>query len=362
MRKGNKPDMGLLIIIALLVLVGILALATTSVPWSLINGKDPWYFLLHQIMMGILPGILAAFIIYRTPINFIKKISPFLFLLAYILMFVVLIPSIGKTELGATRWLQLGPVSFQPSEFLKLATIIYLAALLSSLKQRNLFMTFLVFVGLIFVALIVQSNLSTLIIISLVSFIIFFCANTPLKYNLAFVFLGVVGFAALALLSPYRRGRLLVFLHPETDPLGIGYQARQALITIGSGGILGSGLGLGAQRYGFIPQSISDSIFAVFAEETGFIGGLVLIALFIVFTFFCYSLARRETDPFLRLVIIGIGSWITLQALVNIGAMTNLLPLSGTPLPFISYGGSHLIFELMACGLLLKISSRRAPC
>jgi len=362
MRKGNKPDTGLLIIIALLVLVGVLALATTSVPWSLINGKDPWYFLVHQLVMGVLPGILAAFIVFRTPISFIKKISPFLFVLAYILMFVVLIPSIGKTELGASRWLQLGPVSFQPSEFLKLATIIYLAALLSSLKQRNLFMTFLVFVGLIFVALIVQSNLSTLIIISAVSFIVFFCANTPLKYNLAFIVLGIVGFSVLTLVSPYRMGRLMVFLHPETDPLGIGYQSRQALISIGSGGILGSGLGLSAQKYGFIPQSISDSIFAVFAEETGFIGCFALIALFIAFTFACYSLARKETDPFLKLVVIGIGSWLTIQALVNIGAMTNLMPLSGTPLPFISYGGTHLIFELMACGLLLKISSKQASC
>lgn len=360
--KKNKPDTRLVIIISLLVLTGIIALATTSVPWSLVNGKDPWYFLVHQILLGILPGIVLAFIVYRTPLSFIKKISPFLFIIAYILMFLVLIPPIGKSELGASRWLQIGPVSFQPSEFLKLATIIYLSALLSSPKKKNVFFTFLVFIGLIFAALIVQSNLSTLIIISAISFIIFFCANTPLRYNFTFAALGVVGFAVLALASPYRRGRLMVFFHPETDPLGIGYQVRQALISIGSGGLFGSGLGLSAQKYGFVPQSISDSIFAVFAEETGFIGGIALIALFIALVFVCFSLAKKENDPFLKLLIIGIGSWFPIQAFVNIGAMTNLLPLSGTPLPFISYGGTHLIFELMACGLLFKISSRQPSC
>ncbi len=360
--KKSKPDTRLLIIISLLLLTGIIALATASVPWSLVNGKDPWYFLAHQILLGILPGIIMAFIVYRIPFNFIKKISPFLFIIAYILMFLVLVPSIGKSELGASRWLYIKSVSFQPSEFLKIATIIYLSALLSSPKQKNVFITFLIFIGLIFAALIVQSNLSTLIIISAISFIIFFCANTPLKYNLTFAGLGIIGFVFLALVSPYRRGRLMVFFHPETDPLGIGYQVRQTLISIGSGGFFGSGLGLSAQKYGFIPQSISDSIFAVFAEETGFIGGVALIALFIALTFTCFSLAKKENDPFLKLLVIGISSWFTVQAFVNIGAMTNLLPLSGTPLPFISYGGTHLIFELMACGLLLKISSRQPSC
>ena len=150
--KKNKPDTRLVIIISLLIFTGIIALATTSVPWSLVNGKDPWYFLVHQILLGILPGIILAFIVYRIPLSFIKKISPFLFIIAYVLMFLVLVPPIGKSELGASRWLQIGPVSFQPSEFLKLATIIYLSALLSSPKKKNVFFTFLVFIGLIFAA------------------------------------------------------------------------------------------------------------------------------------------------------------------------------------------------------------------
>jgi len=141
--KKSKPDTRLLIIISLLLLIGIIALATASVPWSLVNGKDPWYFLAHQILLGILPGIIMAFIVYRTPFNFIKKISPFLFIIAYILMFLVLVPSIGKSELGASRWLYIKSVSFQPSEFLKIATIIYLSALLSSPKQKMFLSPFL---------------------------------------------------------------------------------------------------------------------------------------------------------------------------------------------------------------------------
>jgi cell division protein FtsW len=360
MKKRNRPDTMLLIVISLLVLLGILALATVSVPVSLKNNLNPAYYLIHQLLFGILPGILIGLIIYfKISLNFIKKIAPIIFLIAYILMFLVLIPSLGRTELGATRWLDLGPLgSFQPSELLKLSSILYLSALLSSLKQRNLFVTFLIFVGMIFLALIMQSNLSTLIIISCISFAVFLCANTPIKQNLIFWGIGLIGFITLIIAAPYRMQRLLTYLNSDSDLLGTGYQSWQSLISIGSGGLFGAGLGLSEQKYGFVPQSMSDSIFAVFAEETGFLGCLFLIVLFIAFTIVCFSLAKKETDLFSRLIIVGVGSWFTIQAFINIGAMTKMLPLSGTPLPFFSYGGSHVIMELIACAIILKISSR----
>ena len=357
----NKPDTSLVIIISLLILIGILALATVSIPTSLKSNKWGGYFLIHQLVFGFLPGILAGlFIYYKVSLNFIKKMALVLFLISYVAMFLVLIPQLGRTELGATRWLNLGPFSFQPSELLKIASIIYLSALLSSLKQRNVFITFLFFVGLIFISLIVQENLSTLIIISCISFAIFLCANTPMKYNLILWGLGLLGFAIMILVAPYRMQRLTTYLSSDTDVLGAGYQSQQSLISIGSGGFFGAGLGLSEQKYGFLPQSMSDSIFSVFAEETGFMGSSLLVILFLSFTYVCYKIARRETDMFSRLIVIGIGAWFTTQAFVNIGAMVKIFPLSGTPLPFLSYGGSHIIIELIACAILLKISARTA--
>jgi cell division protein FtsW len=354
----HKPNTALLVSIFLLMLIGILALTTSSVPLSIKNSNSPNYYLFHQIKFGLLPGLVLAFIAFKIPLKIYKKYSFLIFIAAVAMMFAVFIPGLSKTELGATRWLALGAMSFQPSEFLKLATVIYLAAILSSNRPQNKKLwAFLFVLGIAALALILQSNLSTLIIISLVSCIVFFCANTPLLYNVGVLALGLVSSIALAVLEPYRMKRLLVFLNPETDPMGIGYQLKQSLIAIGSGGIIGSGLGFSAQKFGFLPEATSDAIFAIYAEETGFIGCLFLVAAFIMFAVMCFMIFRKETDNFSKLIAIGIGSWIVIQALVNISAMTGLLPLSGTPLPFITYGSSHLLFELIACGLLLNISA-----
>lgn len=159
-------------------------------------------------------------------------------------------------------------------------------------------------------------------------------------------------------LAPYRAARLLVFLKPEIDPMGIGYQIKQALIAVGSGGISGLGLGMSQQRLGFLPQSISDSIFAILAEETGFIGCLILIFLFLIFLWRGFEIAKVSQNKFSQLAALGITSWITLQALTNIGSMIGILPLTGIPLPFISYGGSALVSELAGVGILLNISKQ----
>jgi cell division protein FtsW len=355
----HKPNTALLVSIFLLVLTGVLALTTSSIPLSIKNSNDPNYYLFHQIKFGLLPGLVLAFAAFKIPLKFYKKYSLFIFVSAAILMFAVFVPGLSRTELGATRWLNLGLFGFQPSEFLKLAVIIYLSAILSSNRPQNKKLwAFLFVLGVAALALILQSNLSTLIIVSLVSCVIFFCANTPLLYNFGVWACGLICAGALAILEPYRMKRLLVFLNPETDPMGIGYQLKQALIAIGSGGLIGSGLGFSAQKFGFLPEATSDAIFAIYAEETGFVGCLFLIAAFLMFAVMCFMVFRKETDNFSKLIAIGIGSWIVIQALVNISAMTGLLPLSGTPLPFITYGSSHLLFELIACGLLLNVSAQ----
>jgi cell division protein FtsW len=356
MKTKRKFDISLFVIIVLLIVMGILALATASTPLSLKLTNNPNFYLFHQLLWGLVPGLVLAFIAFKVPLYGIKKWSFFIFLASFILMLLVFVPGLSTSQLGATRWLNLGFTSIQPSEILKLAAIIYLASILNSEKERNKFTTFAILLVLVCSALFLQKDMGTLIVLFSTMMIMFFCSKTPIKQTLLIGFGAVAGFIGLILAEPYRLARVTSFMHPETDTLGTGYHINQALISVGSGGITGSGLGLSVQKFGFVPQSISDSIFAIFAEETGFIGCAVLIALFFAFFVAAFSVGKKLNDEYLRLMAIGIGSWFIVQALVNIGAMIGVVPLTGIPLPFISYGGSHLMMELVACGLLLNIS------
>ncbi|PIR02640.1 MAG: hypothetical protein CO144_01405 [Candidatus Nealsonbacteria bacterium CG_4_9_14_3_um_filter_35_11] len=356
MPQKRPPDFILILCILLLLLMGILVLATASAPFSFKITKNPNYYLIHQIIYGLIPGLILGFIFFKLHLNFLTKISLGIFLISLFAMFLVFFPYLGRESGGAVRWIELGPIAFQPSEFLKIATILYLATWLGSLKKRTFF-PFLVIIALISIALILQSDISTLIIITLICFILYFCARTPLWHTILIGGVSIISLPILIKIAPYRIDRLLVFLHSEIEPLGIGYHSKQALISVGSGQIAGSGLGLSIQKFGFLPQSISDSIFAIFAEETGFIGCAFLIILFLILVQRAFSISKNLKDLSLKLIVIGIGVWISFQSFINIGAMIGVLPLSGTPLPFISYGGSHLIAELIAMGVLLNISS-----
>lgn len=356
MKIKGIPNVTLLVTIILLMIMGVLALATSSTPISLKITNNPNYYLFHQLLWGFLPGLVFGFAAFKVPLHSLKKWSFLIFAVSIGLMLLVFIPSLSRTELGATRWLDFGIVNFQPSEILKLATVLYLAAIMNSEKDRKKFTAFFIVLTLICSILVLQKDMGTLIVVFAIMIAMFFCSKTPFKQTAVIVLLVVLGFSGLILATPYRMQRVLSFLHPETDPLGTGYHINQALISVGSGGLAGSGLGLSVQKFGFVPQSISDSIFAIFAEEVGFIGSSALVALFLAFFFMTFSLGKRLNDEYLRLIAIGIGSWFIIQALVNIGAMIGLVPLTGIPLPFISYGGSHLCMELVACGILLNIS------
>jgi cell division protein FtsW len=231
----------------------------------------------------------------------------------------------------------------------------------SSPAEKNFSQTFVVFLiifGLISLTLIFQPDISTLGVIFFIAALMYFANNTPFLHSILIILLGAVGLFSLAKLAPYRANRLLVFFNPEIDPMGIGYQLKQSLIVIGSGGITGVGLGMGIQKFfpGFLPQSVSDSIFVAFSEETGFVGGLFLIFLFLIFLWRGFKITKEAKDRFCQLTALGITSWIIVQAFVSIGAMIGVLPLTGIPLPFISYGGSALIASLIGVGILLNIS------
>jgi cell division protein FtsW len=353
-EKKHQPDFILLGTLILLVLTGFLVLATASVPYSLRIANDPNYFLMHQLEYGAI-GLVLGFIAYKLPIDKIKKINFSLFFFLLFLMYSVFLPFWSHEAKGATRWIELGFFHLQPSEPLKLAAIIYLATLIDKFKKKSL-KPFIIIMILIAASLLLQKDLSTLIIIALTACVIYFCGQGSFK-NIALIGLaGILAIAAFIAIEPYRLQRIETLFNPSKDLLGSGYHPQQALISIGSGQILGSGLGLSVQKFGFLPESITDSIFAIFAEETGFVGCTFLVLLFLVFAYRVFSMAKKSEDLSCKLMACGIGFWITFQAFINISSMTGLVPVSGIPLPFISNGGSHMIAELAAMGVLLNIS------
>ena len=376
-RKKLEVDPILLGTISLIVFLGILILASVSASFSLQTFGTTYYFLSHQILFGLLPGLIlgAAAFFFVSP-ELIKKWSFALLLANIFLLILVFLPSIGSPE-GAHRWIYIGSLSFQPSELLKLTFILYLASLLATkvakynepgkkkvgmihrlLKGTETLFPFVVVTGIISLLLILQPDASTLGVIGLTGIIMYFIAGTPLWHTPLIIFSGLGLFYFLIMIAPYRFSRIQVFLDPSLYPLGQGYQIKQALIGIGSGGLTGIGLGLSFQKFGFLPEPISDSIFAVVAEELGFLGAAFLVVLFLFFAWRCFTLARRIKDNFAKIATVGIASWITLQAFINMGSITGLLPLTGIPLPFISYGGSALMVELIAICILLKLTSK----
>ena len=368
MAKKHAPDIILLLCCLLLLVSGVLILASVSSSLSLQRTGTTFYYLNHQLLFGFLPGLLLGSFAFFTPLSFFKKWSFVLLLFSLALLALVFLPGIGGEVGTANRWIYVGGFSFQPSEFLKLAFILYMASWLSSRASSTkpdrseketfskTFVPFAVVMAVVSAFLILQPDVSTLGVIAATGLVMYFLAGTPLWHTFVLAGFGLAAFAALAVLASYRWERIQVFLDPSLDPLGKGYQLNQALIGIGSGGLFGAGLGLSFQKFGVLPEPISDSIFAVFAEETGFLGSIFLISLFAVFAWRVFVIARRAHERFAGFCAAGIGVWISLQAAVNIASMLALVPLTGIPLPFISYGGSALAVELIALGILLNIS------
>ncbi len=369
MVKTNKanPDYILMGITGLLIVFGIIILASTATSIPPDKFGSNYYFLNHQIIFGLIPGLLLGLFLLKLRLSLLKKIAPVLLIVNIILMMLVFVPKIGMKSGGTARWISLGFLSFQPSEFLKITFILYLASWLESRKKhaylserekefKESLIAFSIIIGLITALLALQSDISTLIVIVSTGILMYFFAETPIWHIVLIGIMGIVILLFLIQQAPYRMQRILVFLNPEKDPMGLGYQIKQSLIAVGSGGLFGIGLGMSQQKFGLLPHPASDSVFAILAEETGFVGSTVLIFLFLLFLWEGYKIGRESHSLFSKLTALGITSWIILQAFINIGAMIGILPLTGIPLPFISYGGSALLAELAGIGILLNIS------
>jgi cell division protein FtsW len=360
-NSAGPSDRWLKLSVFTLIGIGLLTIASAGVSYGNIRFGDPYYFFKEQLL-GLGVGTVLLIIAERIPYAVWRRFVVPLFILALILLILVFIPGFGTSVYGAARWVDLGPFSFQPSEIMKIAIIFYLAAWLSRRGARTAedfyegFVPFLVVLSLVGFLIIKQPDTGTLGLIFCIALSIFFASGASLRHIVGLIGLAFAALFVLIKVAPYRMERFLVFLNPEHDPLGAGYQMTQAFLAIGTGGWFGVGLGHSRQKFNYLPEPVTDSIYAVLAEETGLLGGAVVVALFLFFLWRGIRIAVRAPDMFGQLLAVGITAWVTCQAFINIAAITGLIPLTGIPLPFISFGGTSLAVLMGAVGVLLNIS------
>ncbi len=317
-----------------------------------------------QLVFGILGGGIALFVLSNLHYKSYQKFAFYIFLIGLIATLSVFIPGIGMTHAGATRWLDLGITTIQPSEFLKIAYVIYLATWLSGMKKhvgnwRYGLLPFCVISGLTGIVMLLQPDTDTFLIMGTAGLAMFIVAGAKFRDLIVVILLGAILVTALAYTRPYVMDRMLTFLDPDADPQGSGYQIKQSLIAVGSGGVVGRGFGQSIQKFEYLPEPIGDSIFAVYSEEFGFMGVTALLTLFVAFGLRGFIIAERAADMFGVLLVTGIVTVVLTQAFLNMGAMLGVAPLSGLPLPFVSHGGTALFATLAGMGIVLNVSKFR---
>lgn len=354
-------DRKLLFAILILLGIGLLMIASAGVFYGRSRFDDAYYFFKQQLL-GLSVGLAFLYIFQRIDYHVWQRFVVPIFFVALGLLVLVFVPGVGTTVYGAARWVEIGSVSFQPSEVMKLSIILYLAAWLSTkgrVKTADFFeglVPFLAILSVVGFLIIKQPDTGTLGLIFLISLSIFFASGANL-FHMFSLFLGGLTFLVILIkIAPYRMQRFLVYVNPEHDPQGFGYQMTQALLAIGTGGIFGAGLGQSRQKFNYLPEPVTDSIFAILGEEFGLIGTVIVVALFLFVAWRGFIIASRAPDQFGKLVAVGIVSWIVFQAFINMSAISGLIPLTGIPLPFISYGGTSLAVLLASVGILLNIS------
>lgn len=361
-RRGGtgRPDFVLVILIAVLTVIGLIMISSASVVMSRTVAGQSNFYLYSQAAAAAI-GLVALYICSKIDYRFWAKISPLLLGLSILLLFAVFIPGLGFKHNGAARWINLGFMNLQPSEPIKLALILFLANWFEKKGDdvRELYkgtLPFLAIVGAIAVLILLQPDMGTASVIVSTAGIMFLLAGASVRHVLGLVLAAVASVWGLIIAAPYRMARLTVFMNPTADSSGAGYQIQQALVAIGSGGIFGLGFGRSRQKFNYLPEAATDSIFAVISEELGLIRAGAIVFVILLFVLRGYKIAKEAPDTFARLVAAGITTWVAAQSFINILAILGLMPLTGVPLPFISYGGTSLVMLLAACGILLNIS------
>ncbi|MBI1957350.1 MAG: cell division protein FtsW [Candidatus Niyogibacteria bacterium] len=361
--SGGSRDWVLAGLSVVLIAMGFFALVSASLG-LLDDARSPIGVLTRQFLFALGVGIAGLVVADRIPMAWLRRAASGIFIIAFVISLAVFVPGIGFQSGGAYRWIAAGPLFFQPAELLKIGFIIYLAAWLASRNggYRSAEFGVLSLLGMVAAlgALFIrQPDIGTLGVILLTGTALFYAGGGQLRH------VGLVGLAVAVfliigvLLRPYALDRVLVFVDPSFDPQGAGYQVRQAAIAFGSGGSWGRGFGQSTQKFSYLPEPMGDAIFAVIGEEFGFAGAAALVLLFLAFLWRVVLVVFRVRDPFARLLGLGVGILITVQAFINMGALVGIVPLTGITLPFISHGGSSLAITLVGVGILLNVSRHR---
>lgn len=353
--QKQQPDFILFFAVLILIIFGLVMVYDASSIQGLRDFKDGYYYIRQQltwVVLGVISLIFFSFFDYKR----FKKIAFYLVLFSLILLLAVFIPELGVTGGGAHRWLKIGSFTLQPAEIIKLTGVIFLAALFEKKVRIFPFVTLLTLVSLITALL--QKDLGSTIVFVITSLILYFGSGGQIWHILTLLPLGGLGFLLLVFTSSYRMKRILAFLNPFSDPQGFTYHISQVLIALGTGGLFGLGLGHSRQKFEYIPEVATDSIFGIVGEELGFLGAFFLISLFVILVLRGLKISQNCQDQFGKILALGLTAWLGIQAVINLSSMVALLPLTGVPLPFISYGGSALLANLAAVGILLNISKQ----
>jgi cell division protein FtsW len=353
-----KADYRLLIYLGILVVCGLIALTSASAPLAYLKFHDSYYFVKRQILFGLIPGIVLFLIFCKLEYHKAIKFAWGVYGFSLLLLVLRFVPGIGVVINGSRNWLRIAGFSFQPSELVKLGVIFIIAFLLADRRRdpedwQNTLAPVLLALS---PAILLTGDVGTLSIIGMTIFVMLYLLKIPFKYLSIIGLAGVVAFLVLVIAAPYRVQRLTTFLHPELDPRGVGYQINQAFLAVGSGGWWGLGLGQSRQKFQYLPEVNTDSVFAIIGEETGFIVSAALIILILLIGWRGLKIAAGAPDEIGQVVVAGIMVWFMWQSFLNIGAMVGALPLTGVPLPFVSQGGSALMSLLAAFGIVMNVS------
>ena len=358
--KNKNIDLVLLISVIAISIFGIIMIYSSSNIWAEYKFNDAFKYLKMQGLFLIV-GIVLMIIISKIPYKYYLDKANIILVICFVLLILVLIPGIGKIRNGSRSWFGVGGLGIQPSEFMKLALIIFISKYLHKNERNNisikkdilpiLFITLLTF-GLIML----QPDFGTGVIVVMSIIGILFISGLKMKFFIIAGLVGVVGAVVLILIAPYRFERILSFINPWVDPLGTGFQAIQSLFAIGPGGLLGLGLGNSIQKHFYLPEPQTDFIFAIISEEFGFLGVLIVSALFLTIIYRGMKISLNAKDLFSKYLSFGITFSLAFQALLNLMVVVSLIPITGVTLPFLSYGGSSLLITLCSMGILLNIS------
>lgn len=357
----NRLGTLLLLVTLLLTALGIFILYESSSYTALLNIGDRYFFVKNQLVWSVI-GVVLALIVSRVNHKLLLRLAFPALIGTVILLIVVFFPGIGLELKGAHRWINLGFFVLQPSELLKITLSIYLAAWLSSKKTQNPLQAFLMLFFFCVGLVAMEPDMGSAIIVAITAVTVYFLSGVKIRDMVIIALIIFVGSILLVKIEPYRVARFADFANFNSKNLDTtSYQIKQVLIAFGFGGLTGDGIGNSVQKYAYLPENTTDSIFAIFAEETGFIGSVILIGIFLVQMILGFAIATRAEDQFDRLLALGIVVYLSTQTIVNLASQVVLMPLTGVPLPFISYGGSSMIINYISIGILLNLSRQLYP-